>query len=45
MKRLAIADVSARRPKGLTAEAWRIADQLGWAKTYCLALAHRNWAG
>ncbi len=33
-KRLAAADVSPRRPKGLTAEAWRIADQLGWAKTY-----------
>jgi predicted nucleic acid-binding protein len=33
-ERLAEADVSPRRPKGLTAEAWRIADQLGWAKTY-----------
>lgn len=33
-KRLASADVSARRPKGLADEAWRIADQLGWAKTY-----------
>ncbi len=33
-KRLAAASVSARRPKGLTEEAWRIADQLGWAKTY-----------
>jgi predicted nucleic acid-binding protein len=32
--RLAVADVSGRRPKGLTAEAWRIADQLGWARTY-----------
>jgi len=32
--RLAAVDVSARRPKGLTAEAWRIADRLGWAKTY-----------
>lgn len=34
VKRLADADVSARRPKGLTDEAWRIADRLGWAKTY-----------
>jgi predicted nucleic acid-binding protein len=34
LERLAGADVSPRRPKGLTAEAWRIADQLGWAKTY-----------
>ena len=34
IERLAAADVSARRPKGLTAEAWRIADRLGWAKTY-----------
>ncbi len=33
-ERLAKADVGGRRPKGLTAEAWRIADQLGWAKTY-----------
>ena len=34
LERLATADVSARGPKGLTTEAWRIADQLGWAKTY-----------
>ena len=34
LERLATAEVSARRPKGLTDEAWRIADQLGWAKTY-----------
>lgn len=34
MRRLATAAVSARRPKGLTAEAWAIADRLGWAKTY-----------
>jgi len=34
LERLAAADVSARRPKGLTAEAWRIADRFGWAKTY-----------
>jgi predicted nucleic acid-binding protein len=32
--RLAGASVSPRRPKGLVAEAWRIADDLGWAKTY-----------
>jgi predicted nucleic acid-binding protein len=32
--RLATAAVSARRPKGLTAEAWIIADRMGWAKTY-----------
>ena len=34
LERLATADVSGRRPKGLIAEAWRIADQFGWAKTY-----------
>jgi predicted nucleic acid-binding protein len=34
MERLAAADISPRRPKGLSAEAWRIADRLGWAKTY-----------
>src|SRR2546426_6310190 len=34
LDRLAAADVSARRPKGLIEEAWRIADRLGWAKTY-----------
>lgn len=32
--RLSEADISPRRPKGLTDEAWRIADRLGWAKTY-----------
>lgn len=32
--RLATAAVSPRRPKGLTVEAWTIADRLGWAKTY-----------
>src|SRR5260221_9009976 len=32
--RLAAADVRPRRPKGLIEEAWRIADRLGWAKTY-----------
>ena len=32
--RLAAAAVSPRRPRGLIDEAWRIADRLGWAKTY-----------
>jgi predicted nucleic acid-binding protein len=32
--RLATADIRPRRPKGLMEEAWRIADRLGWAKTY-----------
>lgn len=32
--RVSEADISPRRPKGLIAEAWRIADVLGWAKTY-----------
>jgi len=26
--------VESRTPRGLRAEAWRIADELGWAKTY-----------
>jgi predicted nucleic acid-binding protein len=34
VERLAAADVTPRRPKGLAAEAWRIADRFGWAKTY-----------
>ena len=34
LERLAAAEVSKRRPKGLTEEAWRVADRLGWAKTY-----------
>ncbi|TMC81341.1 MAG: type II toxin-antitoxin system VapC family toxin, partial [Chloroflexi bacterium] len=34
VRRLSLADISPRRPKGLTDEAWRIADRLGWAKTY-----------
>ncbi len=34
LDRLAAAGVSARRPKGLIEESWRIADRLGWAKTY-----------
>jgi predicted nucleic acid-binding protein len=32
--RLGAADIRPRRPKGLIEEAWRIADGLGWAKTY-----------
>jgi predicted nucleic acid-binding protein len=34
LDRLGAADVSPRRPKGLIEEAWRVADRLGWAKTY-----------
>jgi predicted nucleic acid-binding protein len=34
LDRLEAADISPRRPKGLIEEAWRIADRLGWAKTY-----------
>src|SRR5450759_5993590 len=34
LARLAAAKVNPRRPKGLIEEAWRIADRLGWAKTY-----------
>ena len=34
LQRLADADISPRRPRSLTEEAWRIADRLGWAKTY-----------
>jgi len=34
LDRLTSANVSPRRPKGLIEEAWRIADRLGWAKTY-----------
>lgn len=34
LDRLAAVDVSLRRPKGLIEEAWRVADKLGWAKTY-----------
>ena len=34
LQRLTETDISPRRPKGLTEEAWRIADRLGWAKTY-----------
>jgi predicted nucleic acid-binding protein len=32
--RLENADVEQQRPPGLADEAWRIADELGWAKTY-----------
>jgi len=34
LDRLTAADVSPRRPKDLIEEAWRVADRLGWAKTY-----------
>jgi predicted nucleic acid-binding protein len=34
MERLATARIGTRRPKGLSDEAWRVADRLGWAKTY-----------
>ena len=34
LERLGAAEVSRRRPKGLTTEAWRVADRLGWTKTY-----------
>ena len=34
VERLSRAPVRARRPAELHAEAWRLADRLGWAKTY-----------
>jgi predicted nucleic acid-binding protein len=34
LDRLGSAEISPRRPKGLAAEAWNVADRLGWAKTY-----------
>jgi len=34
LERLGTAEISPRRPKGLTAEAWNVAHRLGWAKTY-----------
>lgn len=34
LDRLSAAEISPRRPKGLVKEAWRVADRLGWAKTY-----------
>jgi predicted nucleic acid-binding protein len=42
-ERLLVAPVERRAPEELLAEAWRVADQLGWAKTYdaeYIALAH-----
>lgn len=45
LRRLDDLPVIARAPRGLRAEAWRIADELGWAKTYdaeYLALARIN---
>jgi predicted nucleic acid-binding protein len=41
--RLLAAPVSRREPDGLRYEAWKVADELGWAKTYdanYVALAH-----
>lgn len=43
LERFLAAPIVARRHARLTPEAWRIADQLGWAKTYdaeYVALAH-----
>ena len=34
LERLLEAPVLRRRPRGLAREAWRVADELGWAKTY-----------
>ena len=34
LARLMSAPIASRRPKGLHEQAWRLADQLGWAKTY-----------
>ena len=34
LDRLRRAPIAPRAPKGLDLEAWRIADQFGWAKTY-----------
>jgi predicted nucleic acid-binding protein len=28
------APITVRNPRGLGAEAWRVADELGWARTY-----------
>lgn len=33
-RRVEEAPIERRDPDGLTAEAWRVADELGWAKTY-----------
>ena len=43
LDRFLAAPIGARRHARLTSEAWRIADELGWAKTYdaeYVALAH-----
>jgi predicted nucleic acid-binding protein len=32
--RLTEAPITVRNPRGLGAEAWRVADELGWARTY-----------
>ncbi|MGH9266903.1 MAG: type II toxin-antitoxin system VapC family toxin [Acidimicrobiales bacterium] len=34
LRRLAQAPVDRRSPRGLIPEAWRVAEELGWAKTY-----------
>jgi len=34
LERVLRAHVEVRDPPGLTAAAWRLADELGWAKTY-----------
>lgn len=34
LARLMSSPIASRRPKGLHEQAWRLADQLGWAKTY-----------
>lgn len=34
LSRLQAAPVSARSPRALSREAWNLADELGWAKTY-----------
>lgn len=34
ISRLDVAPIAVHRPDGLYGEAWRIAEQLGWAKTY-----------
>lgn len=34
LERLPIFEIDVRHPTELHAEAWRVADQLGWAKTY-----------
>lgn len=42
LARLLKAPVQIQRPDGLIQAAWRVADELGWAKTYdaqCVALA------